>query len=170
MVYKWAHGAHHPKIAAQVVGQRLASIRKKNKSLTAMAVVNDARPKDSPLHCCFEWNSLRAADAYRLDQARHLIRSVTVVVADAKGSDRSVRGFVHVTVNDKPQYVPVGVAMADTGMRNEALADALRELESWRERYRNLQELADILAAADEALERFSSARVDSGHANSVVA
>lgn len=43
-------------------------------------VVAEARSVASPLHHYFEWDDSVAAEAYRLDQARVLIRSVRVVV------------------------------------------------------------------------------------------
>jgi hypothetical protein len=48
--------------------------------LTADAVVEAARPKDSPLHGFFEWDNRQAADSYRLTQARTLIRKVRIEV------------------------------------------------------------------------------------------
>lgn len=49
-------------------------------AITPARVVAAAQAKNSPLHCCFEWNDKKAGLAYRLDQARALIRSVEVTV------------------------------------------------------------------------------------------
>jgi hypothetical protein len=46
--------------------------------LTPDAVVAAARPEDHPLHEHFEWNDSEAGKRYRIEQARQLIRSVTV--------------------------------------------------------------------------------------------
>lgn len=43
-------------------------------------VVEAARDPASPLHSHFEWNDSAAAEKYRLDQARTLIRSVKIEV------------------------------------------------------------------------------------------
>lgn len=48
--------------------------------LTPDAVVAHAQRKDSPLHELFEWDTKKAAHAWRLEQARELIRSVRVVI------------------------------------------------------------------------------------------
>lgn len=39
-------------------------------------VIDEARDPDSVLHSHFEWDDTKAAEAYRMDQARTLIRSV----------------------------------------------------------------------------------------------
>lgn len=45
----------------------------------ASVLVDEARPEDSPAHPAFEWRDDVAAEEYRLYQARHLIRRVTVI-------------------------------------------------------------------------------------------
>ena len=63
------------------IKQRLAEIEKASGGrLTPDAVVADARKKDSPLHCCFEWDVKKAAAAHWIEQARELIVSVRVVI------------------------------------------------------------------------------------------
>ncbi len=44
------------------------------------AVVEAARPEDSPLHECFTWDDRIAGEAWRLQEARVLIRTVRVDV------------------------------------------------------------------------------------------
>jgi len=52
--------------------------------LTASKVVDAARNPASPLHACFEWDDDVAAEGYRLEQARRLIRGVKVVVTESE--------------------------------------------------------------------------------------
>lgn len=59
--------------------------------LTPEAVVEAARAKSSPLHEHFEWNDGKAAAAWRIEQARVLIRSVTVVVTSEERTVSIVR-------------------------------------------------------------------------------
>lgn len=60
----------------------VAAINKLEKAgrLTPAEVVDAARNPKSPLHAYFEWDNDRAADAYRLGQARQLIRSVKITI------------------------------------------------------------------------------------------
>jgi hypothetical protein len=54
----------------------------KKGELTPNAVVDAARDIESPMHSWFQWDDAEAAHSYRLDQARALIRRVTVVVTN----------------------------------------------------------------------------------------
>lgn len=63
----------------------LATIAEANGGrLTPDAVVSEAASKSSVLHDLFEWDTRKAAHAYRLDQARTLIRSVRVVITNER--------------------------------------------------------------------------------------
>ena len=58
----------------------IKAAQKRSGRLTPRAVIDAARPKGSPLHRYFEWNDGRAAAAYRLDQARFIIRHVRIII------------------------------------------------------------------------------------------
>lgn len=62
--------------------------------LTPDNVVDAAQDEASPLHQCFEWNDDAAAHMFRVEQARHLIRSVRVDVTTSRHTVR-VPAFVH---------------------------------------------------------------------------
>lgn len=62
--------------------------------LTPDNVVDAAEDKASPLHQCFEWDNDAAAHMFRVEQARHLIRSVRVDVTTSHHTVR-VPAFVH---------------------------------------------------------------------------
>jgi len=53
---------------------------KRSGILTPSAVVDEARPEDSPLHAAFEWDDSIAAEKYRLEQARRLLRQVGLFI------------------------------------------------------------------------------------------
>ena len=48
--------------------------------MTATAVVDAARPSGSQLHRYFEWDDIKAAESWRHEQARHLLRSIEVQI------------------------------------------------------------------------------------------
>jgi hypothetical protein len=62
--------------------------------LTPDNVVDAAEDEASPLHQCFEWDNDAAAHMFRVEQARHLIRSVRVDVTTSHHTVR-VPAFVH---------------------------------------------------------------------------
>lgn len=152
--FEFAEGARFQPGAtkdAKAVGEHLELLRKKCKGeLTPEDVVNDARHDNSPLHSYFEWDDSEAAQHYRLQQARGLIRAVVAVyVSDDKPAVRQ-RAYVHVPEPDAPHYRESGHAMSVSKTRKMVLQRAWRELQSWRQRYRDLQEFADLFEVVDE--------------------
>lgn len=135
----------------QAVGSELERIRvRHNGRLEPDWVVHAAKQSSNPLHDLFEWNDNVAAQAYRVDQARSVIRSIEVVVEQAQQS-KPVRAFVSVVRENDRSYTSVVDAMADPDLRKQVLRTALSELEAWRKRYAELVELAQVFAAIDEA-------------------
>lgn len=67
--------------------QRLEALHGK---VAPEVVVREARAKESPLHRYFDWNNKRAADKWRLEQARSLISSVKFDHRTERGIVRSV--------------------------------------------------------------------------------
>lgn len=61
------------------VRNALADLERKGR-LTADEVVSAARDPASPLHRHFDWDNDVAADSWRIEQARRLIRGVKVIV------------------------------------------------------------------------------------------
>lgn len=157
MIYTWKYGAHTAKLNAQRVGERLELLRERNGQLTAQITVDDARPPESLMHPHFEWNDQTAADEYRLEQARSLIRSVVVLPDDEGDLNRKpVRAFVVISEFGEQGYTSTYLAMSDEVLRKQVLARALRELQQWEERYHELQELAELMTTTKRFRETVS--------------
>lgn len=137
------------------VGDHLAFLRKHHKGeLTPKDVVDDARNRNSPLHPFFEWDNTAAAEAYRLSQARGLIRSVVAIYRDdaAPGGPAIVRmaAYSHISEPGAPHYRETSEAMQLTKTRQLVLQRAWRELQAWRKRYKDLAEFSELFAVVDE--------------------
>lgn len=121
--------------------------------LRPQAVVDAARPKDSPLHGAFEWNNGRAAEKYRLIQAQYLIRSFRVTIED-NGAKYETPVFVGVSTDrtagkaENPYRLVEDVAK-DADLQAVAENDALEQLRGIKARYEHLKRLGDIWAAID---------------------
>lgn len=149
MIYQWARTV--PGIDAQVAGEELERIRTRhNGRLEADMVVEASKKPTAPLHAAFEWDDKKAAQGFRLDQARYIIRSVTVQIDEQAESD-PVRAFVSVVRDDDRSYTSTAHALSDPELRQQVLQKALRELEAWQQRYAELVELASVFAAIDQA-------------------
>ena len=148
MIYEWKSGARGvSSINAQVIGQQLEHIRKKNGGfMTPQMVVDDARKSRSPLHNAFEWDDAQAASQYRIEQAGYIIRhlSVTVVVG---AKETVTRAFVSIKQDDGACYTSIVRAMGDAELRAQVLQQAWAELEAWKGKYKEYDELSHIFAA-----------------------
>ena len=156
-VYKFKPGSHlHGD--AQAVGQRLEQIRAQRDGITPEAVVADAQDGGSPLHPLFEWDDAKAAQSYRLTQAGHIIRCVTVQIEPAEhaAADQPtiVRAFLPVRRPDgAPVYESTARAMSDAEYRRQVLLAAHAELAAVARKHRELTELAEVVAAVDRVGE-----------------
>lgn len=137
----------------------LNGIYHKHRALTPQLVVDYARPVDSPLHDRFEWDDAKAGEAYRKQQARTLIKSVTIKLAPVQDKvSRSVdavvvRNFHSVRVEgSEPVYAPLAVITADEHMMNQVVSNAKRDFVAFRDKYRILGQVV-LLAIVEDSLE-----------------
>lgn len=151
MVYQWKPGSVH-RVNAQVAGEELERIRvHQNGRLEAADVVRESRDPWAPLHGEFEWNDGKAAESYRNEQARGLIRHIAVQMPKPDGSEGAVRAFVSVVRDTDRSFTSTAHALSDAELRRQVLDQAWRELEAWRNRHAELVELAEIFATIDQA-------------------
>lgn len=146
MVYKFRTGS---RITAdpQLAGAQLERLEAEN-NLTAKALVDMNRPEDAPLHKEFEWDDTKAAEAFREQQARHIINSIEIV----REEKEPIRAFFNIE-RTEPQYKHVDAIMRQEDTRNALLKTALREFMSVKRKYEQLKELAGIFEAIDAAQE-----------------
>lgn len=154
--YGYRAGARLQKkeLTAQAVGETLEGIRTSHAGrLLPRHVVDESAPDDAPLHPLFEWDNGKAADEYRLDQARHVIRAVTVKYREHdEGGPKTIRAFVNIRDDDQ-HYTSTLHAMSDDEMRAKVIRKAWDDLAAWRKRYDELQEFAGLFCVMDELQE-----------------
>lgn len=160
MIYKPVRGSSITVEQAQKFGEQIEALIEANDgSIVVTQVVDDAKHEDSPLHEFFEWNDQRAAERYRLNQARYILRSIEVMIKAEDGQENTVRAFHHVTVDDsftsarnKAEHVVVTIqrAMSEEDLRKQIIEEALRQLQAWQRKYRQYKELGAIIKAIDE--------------------
>lgn len=66
--------------------------RKHNGLLTAEILLEESRHPKAVFHKCFTWDDERAADLFRIDQARNLLQKITVTLI-TDGESRQVRVY-----------------------------------------------------------------------------
>lgn len=132
----------------QAIGERLASLIDKKGTLEPKKVVTDASDPKSPLHKNFEWDDTEAATQYRLVQARYLIGSFEIIYEENDYQFQH-RAFVSLDMSDAP-YTESRTVLTDAQQRAMWLDQALRELDTWKAKYRHIQELNAVYDAIGE--------------------
>jgi len=159
-IYKAKEGATFGKDKAELYGKALEDIEKKhNGILTPSVVLNEARNKSNPLHNYFNWNNNDAGEKYRLVQARLLINHIEIVIVH-EGTEKETRAYVNVSnvteEGDKNQiYVTVERALTNKEYRRQTLANAIREAEYWKNKYKEFKELSSIFQAIKKTKIKF---------------
>lgn len=140
---------------ANIYGQHILKILKKRSinSITAAEVLDDARDTQTPYHEHFDWDDSTAAEKHRLAQASRLLGSI-VEVKIIKNEEVPVRVFVNIIDDEGTRaFVPTEYAMARPQMANQVIAQALREVKTWSNKYKEYQELAKIRTAIGDIEE-----------------
>lgn len=145
-VYK-INGLH--KVSADIAGQVCQELSESEDGLTPQKLVDVSRDVNHPLHCEFEWDDSVAAEAYRVVQAKQLIRDITIVKDE---SDKKDRGFV-ITPGQNHVYVPLHDALNNEVWKNNLLDAAKRDMIAFIAKYRRLTELTKVIEPMETLLD-----------------
>jgi len=150
-VYKASEGAGFTDEKAKIYGEE---IKKLGKGVTPQEVVDAARKKRSPLHEMFEWDDDEASRKWRVQQARHLIGHIEIIIDLPNGKQSPIRAFHSVPVRvrvpsaaeseeytTERKYVRIEYIDRNAEMRDDVIDKAKRELASWRRRYAMYREV-----------------------------
>ena len=149
MVYKWK--TYNYAVPAEVVGKHFEKIEKKQGTLTAQNVLESARPEKSPIHNLFEWDDQKAAEQYRLKQATMLICNLSVEV-ETDNKPIVCRAYMDVTDKKIGSFMNVQSAFENKDTRDIVLNRALDELKAFKQKYKNLNELAKVFEVINDVL------------------
>lgn len=130
----------------QKIGNALAKIAEQQKGrLTPPAVVEAARDSRHALHKFFEWDDAIAAESFRLEQARTLIRSVRLI---GDSDIEPAPAFLSVADKGGTSYRTYAEVMDSADLQNAVLAAAERDLAAFERRYRSLVDICEIISDA----------------------
>lgn len=131
----------------EIIGA-LTALRDEHGMIVPELVVEAARDESSPLHSQFTWDDTEAAQAWRIHQARVLLR---VCVKLLPHHSEPVRAFVHLSKENG--YRETQTVLANADRRAHLLEDAMRDMRVFRDKYRHLQELAGVFAAMEQVTQ-----------------
>ena len=112
---------------------------------TPMEVLEKAKDETTELHKCFEWNDSIAAEKYRLEQAKNIIR---MLVYKKENKEQQVVRY-YAKTETKHVYQPTKQFLVQEDEYQGLLRRALAELESFKKKYHTLTELENIFEAME---------------------
>lgn len=122
--------------------------------LTPDAVVADAADPNSPLHDAFEWDDSKAAQAYRIEQARVLIRSVEVTIRTDVTILRAPFYVRDPQAGDNEQgYVPVASLRTQKDLAREVAVAEFSRAAHYLRRARAVARALDVEGDIDRLLD-----------------
>ena len=141
-------------IKPAVIAEQLDILKAEgNGVVTPAAVVEHARPANSPLHSAFDWKDRDAAVKWREHQARRLISSIEIIQADEPEDDGPQTQVAYLSVANhrgEAGYMSTDQAMSDETIAEKVLRDALSQLRAWKRRYGKLRALRPVIEAIEE--------------------
>lgn len=162
-VYRPAPGAQFNATDAQIIGRTLERLGE----FAPKDVVDAARPVSSPIHKFFEWNDSIAAEKFRLFQARNMVNHVQIVIRRPDGEEEPTKAFhsIRMMPDDdegliEAKYVSIRVVSSREDDRKQVIANALRELQGWKERYAQYRAIfSGVFTAIEEVKSKAERSR-----------
>lgn len=178
--YAWkAQSGFGKKLKPEDAAAEVKAIFDQYKRVTPDLVIERATPAktgndlDNPLHAVFEWDNLTAGAAYREVQARNLIRALVVVYKKPSGElAPPMRYLVHLApraddpaldsvtadITEPKVYLPIRTVMDEAELRRRYVRQAFNELVTWRQRYRDIDDFAQIFEQIDRKKKELDAA------------
>jgi hypothetical protein len=133
------------KAKSKVIQEELEKLVDPRGKLDPEVVVKAARKKNHPLHDYFEWDAKKAAHAYRIDQARTLIREVKVEV---KTSVTQVTAVSYVkdptSISNQRGYVALHTIKPSSEAAKELIRQEMTRVEGALSRARALAAVLEL--------------------------
>ena len=126
------------KLTAQVVGETLADIENRHGVIDPHTVVDESRPDDAPLHPVFEWRDEIAAERWRVEQARRVVRSVEIVAEDRNQPTQ----IAYVNIQSQGGYVSAAAVRSQPDLFEEAQQAYRSRLEAAAAQLAKVEDLA----------------------------
>lgn len=76
------------------------------------------------------------------------------VYTQAEEPARRAKAFIHIPEPGQPHYRSTDHALSQRKTRDLVLQRAWRELQAWKQKYKDLRELADLIKVVDEFEKR----------------
>ena len=136
----------------EIIGRELLRISAKIEDIKPKDVVDTARNPRNPLHPHFEWRDQIAAERYRLDQARNLLR--TLRIEDTATNLGPQRAFFNISADDGHSYQRLDRVLDSDELRQIVLKQAEEDLRAFERRFAELKDICGIVRKARERVSK----------------
>lgn len=136
------HGAD-----AQTVAEEIYSI---GSAPTTHDIVKKAEDESTELHKCFTWDNDKAAELWRLREARRIVQLLVIKEEVVPKERPEIRMFYKVDSKSSEGYKPTKIIVAEEDEYKKLLTIAARELKAFKSKYSMLTELAEIFELIDK--------------------
>lgn len=154
--YAWKTPRVFGHVDPTAAGGFVESLIEKHGSVRPMTLVNESRPADAVLHPVFEWDDTVAAERFREEQGRGVLKNLVVIspATEARSDPVELRAFVPVTIkkDEDRGYVTIEEVLHTPDYLEEMLDRARRDLLSFERKYEMLKD-EDDLASVFTAIE-----------------
>ncbi|MBP5423884.1 MAG: hypothetical protein J6Y78_15715 [Paludibacteraceae bacterium] len=147
------------KAPAEITGKVCKDLIDSDGAVTPARLVEVSKPKDAPLHGEFEWNNTIAAQKYREEQARQIIKNIVIIeVAEEDEEPKQVKCWVNsdrafVPTDERlHKYVTIDTALSNESWKDNLLKTAKRDMTSFIVKYKRLTELSKIIEDMNDFL------------------
>lgn len=144
----------------QLIGEELAALTLPDGTLHVHDIPEAARNPASAMHHQFTWDDAEAAIERRLDQARHLVRSICAV-PDEPSNEPPPRAYFSVNIDGQTAYRTVAAIEDSASLQMRLWEAAMRDLEAFNFRYRRIA--ADDVCVHIQAAIRAMEAKMRGG-------
>ena len=121
-----------------------SEIQSIGEAVTPQQIVDFARDSNTELHKCFEWNDSVAAEKYRVQQARLVVCHLVYTETNTDNTPSKIR--VMQRSDTEAAYKSTRLIFQNRNEYTRLLERAYAELRAFKERYKTLSELEEILA------------------------
>lgn len=130
------------KADAEIVSKEIETID----NATPQNILEYAKNENTELHKCFDWDDTSAANKWRLQQARQIVCNLVYKEETKNEQSTALRVFYQSSEN---KYESTKIILTNKDEYEELLKRARQELRAFKEKYKMLTELDEILNLID---------------------
>lgn len=147
-------GGRH--VGAEAVMAAIVQLEDDEGGVTPSSLVDAARPPTAAIHDAFTWDDTKAAEQFRVVEARQMISGLMIV--QVVGEEEKEIGPAYVSVRIRKdedemehRYMQLAVVQRNQDLSDQVVAEAKAGLRAWRRRYESLSE---ILSPAFDGIQK----------------